>query len=143
MAKVPVVLIIEDDAATRHLLEALVRRNHFRPVVAGDGKDGLGQLETTDFDVILLDLILPEIDGWEVLRRLDLATPHLLRRIVVVTAAPDAQSRNCDPMRSVWCVIRKPFDLQELEDQMLGCCAERRREAARVAAPMSPPAENA
>jgi DNA-binding response OmpR family regulator len=133
MSNIPVVLIVEDDAATGHLLEALVRRNHFRPMLAGDGKAAVGHLESTDFDVILLDLILPGIDGWEILRRLSLATPHLLQRIILVTAAPEAMYREHDAMSRAWCLVRKPFELSLLEGQMLECCAERRRDAARIA----------
>lgn len=143
MSSSPAVLIVEDDTPTRHLLEALVRRNHYEPVLASDGKAALQSLEAVDFDVILLDLLLPEVDGREILRRVELTTPHLLHRIIVVTAASPAEYFECESIRSVWCIVRKPFELSALEEQMLKCCAERRREAARVAAPAPPPAKTA
>lgn len=140
MSPIPIILVVEDDVPTCHLLEALVRRNHYEPVLAGDGRQALQALEATDFDVILLDLFLPRIDGREILRRVELATPHLLHRTIVVTAASPAEYADCEAIRSVWCVVRKPFELSALEEQMLECCAERQREAARIAA-SAPPSE--
>lgn len=52
MSAIPTVLIVEDDVPTRHLLEALVRRNRYEPVVAGDGRRAVQSLETTEFDLM-------------------------------------------------------------------------------------------
>ena len=49
------------------LLEAVARRNHFRTVVCGDGHTALKCVDSDDFDVILLDILLPALDGFEVL----------------------------------------------------------------------------
>ena len=136
MSNTPAVLIVEGDLAIRHLLEAVVRRNGFTAAVAADGRSALQQLEGSDFDAILLDLFLPHIDGWEILRRIELSRPHLLHRTIVVTAASEAQYHDCKPMRAVWGVIRKPFEVPALEEQLLECCAERQREQERLAAPL-------
>src|SRR5688500_16117432 len=85
MPRTAAVLILEDDAGTRHLLEALVRRNQCRAVLTGDGEAALQSLQETDFDVILLDLLLPKLDGRDLLRHLALAMPQVLRRIIVIT----------------------------------------------------------
>ena len=131
------VLIVEDDSATRHLLEVLVRRNDCDAVRAADGETALEHLETSDFDVILLDLFLPGIDGWEVLRRISLATPHLLQRIIVVTAASAGECEGFEPLQSVWCVLHKPFELRVLEEQLLGCRAASLAESRRASAKIS------
>lgn len=138
MSQVPAVLIVEDDPPTRHLLEALVRRHHYEAVAAGDGRTALQSLETRDFEVILLDLLLPEVDGLEILLRVERTAPQLLHRVIVVTAALPAEYFACEPIRSVWSIVRKPFELSALEEQLLECCAERRREPASVAAAPSP-----
>lgn len=130
MSNVPAVLIVEDDLATQQLLGAVVRRNHFRGEVAGDGRAALQQIAATDFAVILIDLILPIVDGFEVLRQVSDTTPHLLRRIIVITAAAEATYSGCVPLRSVWYLLRKPFELSMLEEQMLLCCAARPARAA-------------
>ncbi|HEY0373003.1 MAG TPA: response regulator [Thermoanaerobaculia bacterium] len=124
MIHVSAVLIVEDDSATRHLLEVLVRRNNCEPLLAADGRAALRHLETSDFDVILLDLFLPgDVDGWEVLRRLSLTTPHLLSRVVVITAASPVECKGFEPIASVWCTFHKPFELWAVEQQLRHCRA--------------------
>ena len=125
MSSVPAVLIVEDDAATQQLLEAVVRRNHFRCEIAGDGDAALRQIAATDFDLILIDLVLPRVDGFEVLRQVADTMPHLLRRTIVITAAAEATYRGCAPLQSVWHLLKKPFELSMLEEQMLLCRADR------------------
>src|SRR5687767_5025270 len=98
MSTVPAVLIVEDDIPTQQLLWAVVRRNHFRGEVAGDGAVALQQIAATNFDIILIDLILPRVDGFEVLRQIAETTPHLLRRIIVITTAAEATYRGCVPL---------------------------------------------
>lgn len=131
------VLIVEDDSATRHLLEVLVRRNALSPTLAADGGTAIEHLETSDFDVILLDLFLPGIDGWEILRRVSRTTPHLLGRILVVTAASPAECEDFEPMQSVWCVLHKPFELRALEDQLLRCRSAKLTAGSLAQAPVS------
>jgi DNA-binding response OmpR family regulator len=108
------------------LLEAVARRNHFRPVVCGDGNAALQCVDSDDFDVILLDIRLPAVDGFEVLQRLDVRAPHLLERIIVVTAIAQARLRSCAQIARVWRVVRKPFELRALEEHILACSASRR-----------------
>jgi CheY-like chemotaxis protein len=142
MSSLPTILIVEDDAGTRHLLEVIVRRNDCHPVAVVDGKAALQALESVDFDLVLLDLLLPKLDGREILRRISLATPHLLRRIIVVTALAPAEYLECEAISAVWSILRKPFELSLLEKQMLACRAECAREAERVAALSPSPARN-
>ncbi len=125
MSSAQAVLIVENDVPTQHLLSALVRRNQFEWRIAGDGRDALRDLRENDFDLILLDLLLPEVDGMEVLGQVARDMPHLLRRIIVITAAAEPIYRDCKPLRAVWRLLRKPFDLRLLEAEMIGCCAQR------------------
>lgn len=107
------------------LLEAVARRNRFRTVVCGDGGTALTRIDEDDFAVILLDIRLPEMDGFELLGRLAVAAPHLLPRIIVVTALAQARLRTCPQISQVWRVVRKPFELRALEEQILACDAAR------------------
>lgn len=117
------ILIIEDDEPTRILLAAVARRNHFRPQLCADGREALEHLPSGTWAAIILDLLLPEVDGVEVLRELGRTAPHLLERVVVVTAAARGQYADCEELRAVHCVLRKPFELTALEEQILQCSA--------------------
>ena len=125
------ILIIDNDPSMQRLLSAVVRRNLMQPVVTGDGTSALLRVATEAFDAILLDLTLPGTDGVEVLRVLSSVMPHLLRRVIVVTAAPDEVLRNCHHLGSVWKVLPKPLEVDVLEQELLACSAERMRTATR------------
>jgi CheY-like chemotaxis protein len=119
-------LIVEDDIPTRMLLEVVALRNQFRPVLCGDGRSALRRVESDDFDVILLDMRLPELDGFVVLERLAFSAPQLLPRVIIVTAISPARLRASQHVAAVWRVLRKPFELDALQQQILDCAANRR-----------------
>jgi DNA-binding response OmpR family regulator len=64
------VLIVDDDEAVRDLIEFVVKKDGFRIEKAGDGEDALQKARTLFPDLILLDLMLPKLGGFEILREL-------------------------------------------------------------------------
>jgi two-component system response regulator CpxR len=101
---------------------ALTHRLGFDCDAVGDGDGALQSLNGNgEPAVILLDLLVPGIDGFELMRRLDESRPHLLERIIVVTAAGDGWLNGHDELKRVWCVRRKPLDIVELGEQMKRC----------------------
>src|SRR5471030_237031 len=75
------VLVVEDDAATSASIELMLRAEGFICDTTDLGEDGLEIGKLYDYDIIILDLMLPDIDGYEVLRRLRAArvrTPILI-----------------------------------------------------------------
>src|ERR687896_689833 len=64
------VLLVEDDAATAQSIELMLRAESFICDTTDLGEDGLEIGKLYDYDIIILDLMLPDIDGYEVLRRL-------------------------------------------------------------------------
>ncbi len=64
------VLIVDDDEAMRDLIEFVVKKEGFRIEKAGDGEDALQKARTLSPDLILLDLMLPKLGGFEILREL-------------------------------------------------------------------------
>lgn len=117
------VLIVEDDDGIRSLLVAVVQRDGFRSRVAEDGGKAMAALGDGAGDpvVILLDLLMPHVDGFAVLDHLDRSAPHLLPRVIVLTAAGEARLRDCPELDRVWCVRRKPLEIADLRQQMRRC----------------------
>lgn len=64
------VLIIEDDISLRRLLELDLKRQDFTVYTAGDGREGLRIFEVANPDLVIMDISMPGIDGWEVCRRI-------------------------------------------------------------------------
>lgn len=108
------VLIVDDDSPIRILLGAILRRDGYTVTEAGDGVEALALMEHREYDVILLDLMMPHMSGGDLLDRLA-EQPGSRRNVIVVTAANDRQVRaiNHAHVRSV---LRKPFDLDELRN---------------------------
>ena len=80
------ILLIEDDTFTRELYEEVLKDAGFEVKVAVDGEEGLDRIRKGSFDLILLDMMLPKIDGLGVLRDLKNNPPEQkLAQIVLVT----------------------------------------------------------
>jgi CheY-like chemotaxis protein len=93
----PKALVVEDDAVTRALLAELLEGIDVDVDVAGDGQDALTQLTARDYDVVLLDIVLPKMSGIEVMESLRRHKPHTLRCIIVVTGLDIREIRTLFP----------------------------------------------
>lgn len=109
------ILIVEDVALNRDLLVQLLEER-YRLLLAEDGVDALGRAASVEPDLILMDLSLPRMDGWEATRRLK-ADPALARIPVVVLSA-HAMRGDEERARATGCddFITKPID----EDILFG-----------------------
>lgn len=118
----PTAVILEDDLATQALLAAVARRCGLTARVAGDGEAGIALILAERPAVLIVDLVLPRMNGVEVLRRMGDVAPSLLPRTVVVTAADEGMIRRAaSELRRVHCVMRKPLDIQELSQELERC----------------------
>lgn len=106
------ILFIEDDATLRQLLEAFLAWKGYEIVAVPDGPSGLRQVESGPPDLILLDVMMPEMDGYEVCRtvRRSSSVP-----ILMLTA----KGTQDDIVKGLECgaddYVKKPFDARELE----------------------------
>ena len=123
-AIMPTVLLVEDHEPTRVLIAALCRRLHLDVDVAGDGVIALELIRTRRYDALLLDLMLPRMNGFELLREIRACAPALLPRTVIVTAACEATLRDFDGGGTL-ALLRKPFEITDLADALLVCCGGR------------------
>ena len=111
MAKI---LIVEDNPLNRDMLSRRLIRSGHLVLMAGDGRQGITSAQTECPDLILMDMSLPEIDGWEATRRLksDKAT----RRIPVIALTAHAMSSDRQKCLEAGCddYDTKPVDYQRL-----------------------------
>src|SRR6202158_1542020 len=78
------ILIIDDEAEIRESLETLLHLEGYTVVVAGSGREGLAQIGQRTFDVVLLDLALPDKNGMDVLSEIRLLHPQ--QAVIMITA---------------------------------------------------------
>jgi two-component system response regulator MprA len=115
------VLVIDDDQALRTLFIAMLGRKGFAVDVAGDGRVAFDQISRNTYDAIVLDLMMPDVNGFELLERLTRESPMLLPRIIVMTGASRRAIESLDRSK-IWGLIRKPFDIDELVSSVVACC---------------------
>lgn len=106
------VLIADDEDAIRTLVSRVLRRAGFETVVATDGRDAIEKLDAGSFDAVLLDLMMPRVDGFGVIDHLIATQPSMVERTVVMTAFPKAAAK--ERLSHVCCILSKPFDMDEL-----------------------------
>lgn len=121
-APLPKVLVVEDDAAIRSLMVAALKREPLWVETAADGAQAIEKIEEHDYAVILVDLMLPRVDGFDVLRRYRELRPEARAVVFVMTAYDDAALRKLDPTLVHGC-LRKPFDIEWLVE-LVRTCAE-------------------
>ncbi len=105
------VLVVEDDENTSSLIALYLEREGFMPVTAGDGEEGLSLAQTHRPDLVILDLMIPKVDGWEVCRRLrqDSEVP-----VIMLTARGEEIDRVAGLTLGADDYVVKPFSPREL-----------------------------
>ncbi len=112
------VLIVDDDATIRELIGSVLRRRDLIVDEAQDGLQALELLKENSYSVVLLDLLMPNVDGFGVIENLGTAisTPVVL----VITGADRSLIRQLDPQR-IHGVVNKPFDAEDLATLVVAC----------------------
>jgi len=112
-------LVIDDDAAIRVMVSRVLERNGFKVEVARDGAEGIEMLAVSDYDVIVLDLMMPRLDGAAVIRYLTSYFPEKLDNVIVTTAfGASAMEHVCPPVHHF---LEKPFDVSDLVAEAKAC----------------------
>src|SRR5215831_1013281 len=120
------ILIIDDDARLAEMLSSYLAARGFAVEVRGDGGSGMRALETGRFDALVLDVMLPDTDGFEICRRVRARSDV---PIVMLTARGDATDRVVGLELGADDYLPKPFDPRELLAR-LGAVLRRSRRGA-------------
>lgn len=108
------VLVVDDDAVIRNLLQVNLQLEGYEVSLAADGGEALAEVARSHPDLILLDIMMPGVDGWDVAQRLkaDEATAHI--PVIFLTA----RAMRADVQRGhdigVEGYVTKPFDPEDL-----------------------------
>jgi len=108
----PRVLLLDDDPSMQRLVAALLKNEGYRVDVFLTGRDALRSIEKNDYDVLLLDLMMPHEGGMTVIRELREKKPELLSRSLVLSAS--SQSVIGTVRNQVAGVVTKPFTSPDL-----------------------------
>ncbi len=117
--EMPRVVYIEDEPEMIDLVKIILSRKHYEVIGASGGREGLDTVRRVSPDIILLDLMMPDIDGWEVYQQLKADEATRAIPVIVVTA----KAQNIDKVLGLHIAkvddyIAKPFTPKELLDSL-------------------------
>jgi len=107
------VLVVDDEPDTLELVKLVLESGGFKVILANNGMEALAQIETTKPDIVLLDIMMPDMDGWDVFRKIKDRNSDI--PIAILTA----KAQNIDKLLGLHVLkaddyITKPFGKNEL-----------------------------
>ncbi len=108
------VLVVDDEAVNCRLVDAILTPLGYRVFTASNGEEALQKVETVNPDVILLDIMMPVLDGFETVRRLKSSEQTMLIPVVMVTALKDVEDRVRALEAGADDFLTKPIERMEL-----------------------------
>ena len=116
------ILVVDDDHSIRRLLYTIIKREGFEADCAAEGRQAIEKLQQGDYAVILLDLMMPVVNGFEVIRYLK-ENPPLAKPVVLVISAYSEQAFRQIDADIVSGVLRKPFEVADVAGIVRLCVA--------------------
>jgi len=124
------ILIIDDEAEIRESLETLLQLEGYTVVVAGTGREGLAEIGQRSFDVVLLDLALPDKNGMDVLSEIRLLHPQ--QAVIMITAYGTVENAVRAMQFGATNFIQKPWDNEKLLADVRAAVARQKAEEENV-----------
>ena len=108
------ILVVEDDLVTQRVLSARLEINGYEVITAQDGEEGLKKARKESPDLVMLDLMMPKMTGYEVCRMLKFDDKYKNIPIIVLSALDQQDEREKAVKAGADAVFIKPFDLELL-----------------------------
>jgi len=112
------ILIADDDPDIIDLLESYLKRAGFDVTIRVNGKDALQTAETEKFDLVLLDVMMPYIDGYHVASEISSRLGTDAPKIIIMTSRDTASEKGIALLSGACEVVQKPFSLDELDAKL-------------------------
>src|SRR6266581_1906772 len=109
MVEQPSILLIEDEPRLRKNLQLLLQREGYRITTASNGAEGIQKVAEEPYDLVIIDIIMPEMDGFQVMEYLQAHCPDTV--VVAITGDISTESAIEALRRGAYDYLTKPFDL--------------------------------
>src|SRR5437773_1542087 len=114
------ILVVDDDDAIRALLMTILRRRGMKIDTVRSGVEAIEHIATCRYSLILLDLMMPHMSGYDVLDRIEEMQKEQRPFVLVLTAGGEPRTLNPAIVAGT---VRKPFDIEMLVDSVIACLA--------------------
>jgi DNA-binding response OmpR family regulator len=111
----PLILIADDDPEIRRLLQAHLSTMQCRTIEASDGEKTLDETIVNKPDLIILDVMMPELNGWEICKYVKTHDEYAHTGVIMLTAIGATVNELTSPIYGADDYVDKPFDFEELE----------------------------
>ncbi|PYN45211.1 MAG: Fis family transcriptional regulator, partial [Candidatus Rokuibacteriota bacterium] len=112
------ILVVDDEPAIQDILTWALSAEGYRVATAGSGEEALSRVEQEDFDVIVTDIVMPGLDGLEVLERSRVLNPRAA--VIVMTAYAALETAIAALRRGASDYLEKPFSVDLLKERVQG-----------------------
>ena len=108
------ILVVDDKRVFRKIIKKVLIKDGHSVSLAGDGREGLKILASKKIDIVLTDINMPEMGGWEFLQQVHALYPKL--RAAVITGLPSHESHPANALHSAKRILRKPVRINEIRE---------------------------
>ncbi len=132
MKEVQRILVVDDERRMRDSIKRLLGESGYEITACGSGEEALRRIELREYDLVLLDLVMPGLDGPQVLRRIKAGKPEL--PVVIISGHGSIEAAVAVLKDGAYDYIRKPFEAEELARRVANALEQKRlrREKARI-----------
>jgi two-component system, OmpR family, response regulator RpaA len=116
----PLVLLVDDDQKVRELVRVNLEFEGYVVREAGSAEEGMAAIDEAKPDLVLLDVMMPHVDGWEMLRRVQERYGAGTIPVVMFSGKADEAAQQQASVNGAQAFVGKPFDLQRLIEQTKG-----------------------
>ncbi len=109
------ILVVDDSSTVRKFVSVSLSMQGFQVVTACDGMDALEKLPTQKIDLVITDLNMPNMDGFELIKSLRESASYKELPIVILTSLSDSLSKERSIELGVHSFLRKPFSLEKVQ----------------------------
>ncbi len=117
------ILIADDEFLIRWSLSQALLQEGYDVITVEDGKKAIEAVRTGNFDFIITDLIMPELDGWEVLKIVNEIQPP--SRVIIITAHGKEDTEKIAKERGAWAYVEKPYIIENIKELLRGVSGEK------------------
>ena len=117
--KIKRILIVEDERPMAHALELKLTHSGFETVVASDGESALDNLKKQKFDLVLLDLMIPKLDGFGVMKAMK-ENKDKTPVIIASNLGQEDDSQKAKSMGAIWYFVKSATPINKIVDYIVG-----------------------
>jgi len=124
------IIVVDDDKDTRDILRILLQQNGHTVETASNGTEGLQKIRSGQYDLVLLDIMMPDKDGYTLIQEMEGGKPPVKIPIIIISAHPKLKGIfNISKDTEIQSFIGKPFNTEEVIEKVNGALEKKQEDS--------------